>query len=563
MGFWWRTLTSGIVVVLLAGPGLAKTLVLTGDLSARIRVNQLVTFSVSETKRSLTYRFVLPPRDENASRSQQIDGVRVAYQPEPASVREETDRFGNRFREVTWNNLARDARMTMSYEVLVKSELRDMESRAPFPLTGVPEGERLYLQAAEQVQSDDPAIRAKAGELTAGAFSEYGAVTAIMRFVANHITYGYNPSRYDALYSLESGDGNCQNYAHLALALLRAAGIPGRVVGGYTLKDKWKIPTGRESSLVQGMGQGGHAWLEIWYPDLGWLSYDPQQSLQFTSTRHIKLSHGLQVKGIVDTWRAAPPLPVYSETTDARYLDDRVNMSLKGELAEPRGYLASNPMKERPPVSTAHPSPPPKPAPPPPPPVKPLPPPETTRPAPPEPAGDVLFGNMKFPTLVELYRTVGDTGSAALEKETAEYVTSTGVYAQAFTVDRPVTIATVSLAMKKFGGDGTLYLDIVADDHGKPGLAGVRTKPIPLERIRRTPGYGWLDFPLPPESEPFRPGKYWIVLRHSGEAILNWFYTPGKRYGDPDDTRSTTRGWQWEDILNYDFVFKVAGRVVP
>jgi hypothetical protein len=416
------------------------------------------------------------------------------------------------------------------------------------------------------VQSDDQALMAKARELTAGATSEYQAVTAIMRFVANHISYGYNPPRYDALYSLESGDGNCQNYAHLALALLRAAGIPGRVVGGYTFKEKWKIPTGKRTSLVQGMGQGGHAWLEIWYPDLGWLSYDPQQSMQFTSTRHIKLSHGLQVKEIVDTWRSTPPLPAYSETTDASYLDDRVNVALNGEFPEPRGYLASNPFAVRvADIPPSRPLPQDKPAPvpvKPPPAVEPLPVPR--KPAgkmPPSPAGEVVFGNMRFPSLVELYRTAGDTGSAVLEKETAEYVTSSGVYAQAFTIDRPLRIATVSLAMKKFGGDGTIYLDIVADDNGKPGLvSGVRTQPIPLERIKRLPGYGWLDFPLPVEAEPFRPGKYWIVLRHSGEAIMNWFYTPGKRYGDPDDSRSTSKGWQWEDILNYDFVFKVAGR---
>jgi hypothetical protein len=115
--------------------------------------------------------------------------------------------------------------------------------------------------------------------------------------------------------------------------------------------------------------------------------------------------------------------------------------------------------------------------------------------------------------------------------------------------------------MKKFGGDGMVYLDIVADDKGKPGLAGVRSTLVSLEQIRKTPGYGWVDFPIPADIPPLQAGKYWIVLRHSGEVIMNWFYTPGKRYGGPDDTRSTARGWQWEDLLTYDFVFKVKGKV--
>jgi hypothetical protein len=57
-------------------------------------------------------------------------------------------------------------------------------------------------------------------------------------------------------------------------------------------------------------------------------------------------------------------------------------------------------------------------------------------------------------------------------------------------------------------------------------------------------------------------GRYWIVFRYSGEAILTWFYTPGKPYGGPDDTRSTLKGYLWEDILNYDFVFKVTGQKI-
>jgi len=50
------------------------------------------------------------------------------------------------------------------------------------------------------------------------------------------------------------------------------------------------------------------------------------------------------------------------------------------------------------------------------------------------------------------------------------------------------------------------------------------------------------------------------VLRHSGDVIMNWFYIPGNPYGDADDTRSTIKGFKWEDILNYDFVFKVKAK---
>jgi hypothetical protein len=86
---------------------------------------------------------------------------------------------------------------------------------------------------------------------------------------------------------------------------------------------------------------------------------------------------------------------------------------------------------------------------------------------------------------------------------------------------------------------------------------------VPLESISRKPGYYWIDFSFANDDQSrLKPGKYWIVLRSSGEAIMNWFYIPGKPYSDSDDTRSTAKGFLWEDIRTYDFVFKVSGKVL-
>jgi len=162
-----------------------------------------------------------------------------------------------------------------------------------------------YLKSTEMVQSDSPEIIELARQLTSGVKNEYEAVTVITNHVADAIKYTFNLPKYDALYTLKTKSGNCQNFAHLSIALLRSMGIPARIVGGITLKDSWKVPIVARNSIVQSMGQGGHAWMEIYFPDLGWLSYDPQQSRQFTSTRHIKQTHGLDSRDITDTWRGA------------------------------------------------------------------------------------------------------------------------------------------------------------------------------------------------------------------------------------------------------------------
>lgn len=521
-------------------PAFSKTLILEGTLQSRIKINQQLQFNVTEPLESLSFRFALPKDFSNKFVSQRIYNLDIKIEPEPEKFEKITDRYGNYWGLASWRNLTRSVRITITFEASVGSELKAENSVTSFPLKDIPESEKIFLQSTQLVQAEHPDIVKLARELTKDAQTEYEAVTRILNWVADNIKYTYNPPQFDALWTLKTGKGNCQNLAHISIALLRASGIPARVVGGLTLKQQWKIPLGK-NFLVQSMGQGGHAWIEVYFPDLGWLSYDPQQSKQFTSSRHIKQTHALESDEVNDTWRASPYLPSFNETVEAKFLSDRVSLSPKASETSPRVYLLSNKIlvkKE----SIEKPPPPP-----------PLPP-------PPLPKERVFeFGNMDFPSLVELYQISGDRAVKILDKETAEYVTSKYIYAQAFRVDEPVEVEKISLAMRKFGGDGTVYIDLVEDEGGKPSLKGFRSKPVFLESIQKRPGYYWVDFTFP-ERIKINKGKYWIVLRHSGDVVMNWFYIPGNPYGDVDDTRSTLKGYQWEDILNYDFVFKVRAK---
>lgn len=77
--------------------------------------------------------------------------------------------------------------------------------------------------------------------------------------------------------SLEGGAGVCQDFAHVALALLRMREIPCRYVGGYLHDDQ---------ELAQ-----GHAWIEVCAGEAGWIGYDPtHQSLP--DERYVKVAHG-------------------------------------------------------------------------------------------------------------------------------------------------------------------------------------------------------------------------------------------------------------------------------
>lgn len=621
----------------------AKTLVLEGNLDGAVAMRQSMEFSVNKgTVSSFSFKFALPATFATKTVSQRVDGLDIGLSPEPTSSTVETDRFGNRFQRVSWNNVSQDIRVNLKYTANVHTQLTDMASKTAFPLGSLASKESLYLQHTDMVQGNSE-IKSLARQLTSGAKNEYEAVSAIINWVTDNIKYTFNPPQYDAAYTLSTKSGNCQNFAHLSIALLRSVGVPARIVGGITLKEAWKVPIDAKNSIVQSMGQGGHAWLEVYFPDLGWLPYDPQQSRQFTSSRHIKQTHGLDSRDINDTWKGGPYLPAYNELIEGRYTSDDIKLKMKRYASAPRPYILSNavtvggvapsdtqdtghvipPPANQPrtepksDVAAARPTPPPQgsgagPAetrfisddnasdedqPKPTKPVKPKQPPKVepkppkTEPKPPkiivtkppkvepkppvivEPAhkkprpGTVLaFGNMDFPALVNLYNVKGDTGTRVFERETSEYVTSKHIFAQAIQVKDRMSLEKISLAMRKFGGDGSVYIDLVKDKGGKPDIMqGTRSNLLDLEKIPRKPGYYWVDFSFPPDGnkpQQLAPGKYWIVFRASGEAIMNWFFTPGKPYGEGDDTRSTAKGFQWEDILNYDFVFKVSGKAL-
>ena len=79
---------------------------------------------------------------------------------------------------------------------------------------------------------------------------------------------------------LETGRGVCQDYAHVMASILRGWGIPCRYVSGYL------------GPPDRGVAKGeSHAWVECWFPGLGWTGFDPTNDTQ-GDERHIRVAVG-------------------------------------------------------------------------------------------------------------------------------------------------------------------------------------------------------------------------------------------------------------------------------
>ena len=78
------------------------------------------------------------------------------------------------------------------------------------------------------------------------------------------------------------GQGVCQDFAHVAVALLRAVGIPARYVSGYL----HPVPEPEVGEVVDGQS---HAWIEAWTGV--WWELDPT-NLVTVGPRHVAVGRG-------------------------------------------------------------------------------------------------------------------------------------------------------------------------------------------------------------------------------------------------------------------------------
>jgi len=107
-------------------------------------------------------------------------------------------------------------------------------------------------------------------------------VAAIGAHLHQEFDYQRHVTRYDSTTDdfLKLRAGVCQDFAHLALGLLRLRGIPCRYVSGYLHVER------ASEELAQ-----SHAWIELYAPSVGWLPFDPTHNV-VPDERYVIVGHG-------------------------------------------------------------------------------------------------------------------------------------------------------------------------------------------------------------------------------------------------------------------------------
>jgi transglutaminase-like putative cysteine protease len=214
-------------------------------------LDQKVSYTYDAPVRRLHHRLVIVPRPEH--------GPQVACQWElgvmGCQVEKDvgTDRFGNTVVALRADMVEEEIAFVLSASVDLRAPAHGM-----VPLgVGWPTAE---LLAPTHLTRPDRSVRAAAARLAAQAASPVDFAERACSWAHTSLAYqhGVTSVKTTAVEALSTGRGVCQDFAHVMLAVCRAAGVAARYVSGHLL------------------GEGGsHAWVEVIIGPAGAVALDP------------------------------------------------------------------------------------------------------------------------------------------------------------------------------------------------------------------------------------------------------------------------------------------------
>lgn len=231
---------------------------------------------------------------------QEVEVARITTTPPPDEYIETRDVFGNRIVQLGVHHRHE------AFEIIADSIVDTEPSDVPFTKRPWDEvatcARELRGPAATKIgpyraatQASTPTRRPDLLSSLSGRIFTAGrpvveAVTELSREIFE--SYSFDPTATDWATPLdtvlEHRRGVCQDFAHLATAVLRWVGLPASYVSGYI---ETEPPPGQVKSIG---ADASHAWCSVWTgpdDDAGWLDIDPTNH-QVPPTRHVTVGWG-------------------------------------------------------------------------------------------------------------------------------------------------------------------------------------------------------------------------------------------------------------------------------
>lgn len=274
----------------------------------RYRVWHRTTYGYSAAVQDSVGVFHLAPRDLPWQR---VSNHSLTMTPEPCDIERDTDYFGNAATYFHLTEKHGELVIEASSDVEVFTPVYDdaalampWEQARPLAHPHLPGAWEATEFAIESPRASHVRAAAEyaAPSLTPGRpIGE--AVTDLMHRIFADFTYDATATTVTSTVAdvLTKRAGVCQDFAHLALACLRAHGLAVRYVSGYLATQP---PPGKERVFG---ADASHAWVAVWLPGSGqWLAIDPTND-QWANDRYVTVAWGRDygdvspVRGIIYT----------------------------------------------------------------------------------------------------------------------------------------------------------------------------------------------------------------------------------------------------------------------
>jgi hypothetical protein len=132
-----------------------------------------------------------------------------------------------------------------------------------------------------QLPAITPRVQALALTLAAGSARPLEIARSVESYLSDNLRYDLDLGTDSGLdpiddFLFERKSGNCEYFAAAMAILLRAAGVPARVVNGFQ-RGEWN-DVGRFFAVRQ---RDAHSWVEVFTPGAGWVTFDPSPRAAF------------------------------------------------------------------------------------------------------------------------------------------------------------------------------------------------------------------------------------------------------------------------------------------
>ena len=223
--------------------------------------------------------------------TQAVSLASLQVEPTPAFVYQRKDYFGN---DVSTFGVF-ETHETMTATARSRVEVKRPQHEESHADTGWEDVRRQILaQASEDCLKASEFIYESpyiplSPEIAAYAGESFGANRPLIDVVTElshriHKEFKYQPLSTSIdiplVEVLRKRKGVCQDFAHVMIGALRSQRLAARYVSGY-------VRSGRD---VQG-AQASHAWVSVFFPDLGWIDFDPTNDI-IPSESHVTLAWG-------------------------------------------------------------------------------------------------------------------------------------------------------------------------------------------------------------------------------------------------------------------------------